>query len=328
MLAGARRPAGRHRASAWPWAATVAGLRAPTRPAVSRRRLEQVADECEGQLDVLLVGHDRAAQGHRPRPGRRATRRSVRVHACCSPACSASASDTVYLSPAPLYHAAPAGWTTGTQRLGGTVVVMERFDPLELLAAIERHRVTHVQFVPTHLVRLLKLPPEVRARYDLSSLQLVVHAAAPCPRRGQAGRARVARTDHPRVLRRQRGRRLLRHRAGGVARRTPARSASRCWAPSTSWATTATSCRPARRARSGSSRRAASSTTATRPRPRPRGTTRGLEHPRRRRHGRRRGLPVPHRPGVEHDHLGRREHLPTRDRGRARGPPRRRRRRR
>jgi acyl-CoA synthetase (AMP-forming)/AMP-acid ligase II len=89
--------------------------------------------------------------------------------------------DTVYLSPAPLYHAAPAGWTTGTQRIGGTVVVMEHFDAIELLAAIERHRVTHLQVVPTHLVRLLKLPAEVRARYDLSSLQLVVHAAAPCP---------------------------------------------------------------------------------------------------------------------------------------------------
>jgi long-chain acyl-CoA synthetase len=89
--------------------------------------------------------------------------------------------DTVYLSPAPLYHAAPAGWTTGTQRLGGTAVVMERFDPLELLAAIERHRVTHVQLVPTHMIRLLKLSAEERARHDLSSLRMVVHAAAPCP---------------------------------------------------------------------------------------------------------------------------------------------------
>ncbi|HEV7885922.1 MAG TPA: AMP-binding protein, partial [Acidimicrobiales bacterium] len=89
--------------------------------------------------------------------------------------------DTVYLSPAPLYHAGPAGWTTGTQRLGGTAVVMERFDPLELLAAIERHRVTHVQLVPTHMIRLLKLSEEDRARFDLSSLQLVVHASAPCP---------------------------------------------------------------------------------------------------------------------------------------------------
>ncbi len=89
--------------------------------------------------------------------------------------------DTVYLSPAPLYHAAPAGWTVGTQRLGGTAVVMEHFDALELLAAIERHRVTHVQLVPTHMIRLLRLSDEARARYDLSSLRLVVHAAAPCP---------------------------------------------------------------------------------------------------------------------------------------------------
>lgn len=89
--------------------------------------------------------------------------------------------DTVYLSPAPLYHAAPAGWTIGTQRLGGTVVVMEHFDPLDLLAAIERHRVTHVQLVPTHMIRLVKLSEDERSRYDLSSLQRVVHAAAPCP---------------------------------------------------------------------------------------------------------------------------------------------------
>ena len=89
--------------------------------------------------------------------------------------------DTVYLSPAPLYHAGPAGWTTGTQRLGGTAVVMERFDPLELLAAIERYRITHVQLVPTHMIRLLRLTPDERARYDLSSLQMVVHASAPCP---------------------------------------------------------------------------------------------------------------------------------------------------
>jgi len=90
-------------------------------------------------------------------------------------------SDTVYLSPAPLYHASPAGWSTGTQRLGGTVVVMERFDPLELLAAIERYRITHVQLVPTHMIRLLKLPEDDRNQFDLSSLEVVVHAAAPCP---------------------------------------------------------------------------------------------------------------------------------------------------
>ncbi|CAO5177509.1 Acyl-CoA synthetase (AMP-forming)/AMP-acid ligase II [Frankia sp. AiPs1] len=88
---------------------------------------------------------------------------------------------TVYLSPAPLYHAAPLGWAATIHRLGGTVVVTERFDAAEFLALMERHRVTLCQVVPTHLIRLLKLPEEVRTRYDLSSLRTIVHAAAPCP---------------------------------------------------------------------------------------------------------------------------------------------------
>jgi long-chain acyl-CoA synthetase len=89
--------------------------------------------------------------------------------------------DTVYLCPAPLYHAAPLGWSMGTIRLGGTVVLMERFDPAQCLRAISLHRATAAQFVPTHFVRLLKLPPEARAGHDISSLRTVVHAAAPCP---------------------------------------------------------------------------------------------------------------------------------------------------
>jgi long-chain acyl-CoA synthetase len=88
---------------------------------------------------------------------------------------------SVYLCPAPLYHSAPAGWSTTSQRLGASVVVMPSFDAVACLEAIERYRVTHVQFVPTHLVRILKLDEDVRARYDLSSLQVIVHAAAPCP---------------------------------------------------------------------------------------------------------------------------------------------------
>jgi long-chain acyl-CoA synthetase len=88
---------------------------------------------------------------------------------------------TVYLNPAPLYHTAPIGWSMATQALGGAVVVMERFDPEAALAAIARYRVTHAQFVPTHFIRMLKLPLEVRRRYDLSSLRFVVHSAAPCP---------------------------------------------------------------------------------------------------------------------------------------------------
>ncbi len=87
----------------------------------------------------------------------------------------------VYLSPAPLYHAAPLAWATTVQRLGGTVVVMEKFDPEAALAAIERFAVTDSQWVPTHFVRMLKLPEAVRSRYDLSSHQRAIHAAAPCP---------------------------------------------------------------------------------------------------------------------------------------------------
>jgi acyl-CoA synthetase (AMP-forming)/AMP-acid ligase II len=89
--------------------------------------------------------------------------------------------DTVYLCPAPLYHAAPFGWSTAAQRLGGTVVLMERFDAARTLELIEEHRVTHAQFVPTHFVRMLKLSDEERQAHDLSSLEMVVHAAAPCP---------------------------------------------------------------------------------------------------------------------------------------------------
>jgi fatty-acyl-CoA synthase len=88
---------------------------------------------------------------------------------------------TVYLSPAPLYHTAPSYWSMSVQALGATVVVMEKFDPHEALEAIQRYRVTHAQFVPAMFVRMLKLPKEVRDAYDLSSLQRVVHAAAPCP---------------------------------------------------------------------------------------------------------------------------------------------------
>jgi len=89
--------------------------------------------------------------------------------------------DTVYLSPAPLYHAAPLRFCATVQAIGGTAVVLERFDPEAALAAIERYRVTHSQWVPTMFVRILKLPEQVRRRYDHSSLKVAIHAAAPCP---------------------------------------------------------------------------------------------------------------------------------------------------
>lgn len=87
----------------------------------------------------------------------------------------------VYLSPAPLYHAAPLRFCMATQAHGSTVVVMERFDPEEYLAAIETYKVTHSQVVPTMFVRMLKLDESVRVGYDVSSLETIIHAAAPCP---------------------------------------------------------------------------------------------------------------------------------------------------
>ncbi len=88
---------------------------------------------------------------------------------------------TRYLSPAPLYHSAPLAFTTGTQSLGGTAVIMDRFDAAEALSFIERYEITHSQWVPTMFSRMLKLPAAERTRHDLSSHQVAVHAAAPCP---------------------------------------------------------------------------------------------------------------------------------------------------
>jgi len=92
-----------------------------------------------------------------------------------------AAPDSVYLSTAPYYHAAPMKWTQGTTAIGGTVVIMEKFDAEAALRAIERYRVTHSQWVPTMFHRLLSLPEDVQKRHDLSSQKVAVHAAAPCP---------------------------------------------------------------------------------------------------------------------------------------------------
>jgi fatty-acyl-CoA synthase len=89
--------------------------------------------------------------------------------------------DTVYLCPAPLYHAAPLRFGGFVHALGGTVVILPAFDPAAALAAIERYRITHSQWVPTMFVRMLKLPAEEREAHDLTSHRLAIHAAAPCP---------------------------------------------------------------------------------------------------------------------------------------------------
>jgi len=86
-----------------------------------------------------------------------------------------------YLSPAPLYHSAPQASVGLTIRMGGTAIIMERFDPEQYLQLVARYRVTHSQLVPTMFSRMLKLPEEVRTRADVSSLEIAIHAAAPCP---------------------------------------------------------------------------------------------------------------------------------------------------
>src|SRR5437763_14752254 len=88
--------------------------------------------------------------------------------------------ESLYLTPAPMYHAAPLRFTMAVQRIGATAVIMEHFDPVEFLRCVETYKVTHTQVVPTMFVRMLKLPASARS-FDVSSLQTVIHAAAPCP---------------------------------------------------------------------------------------------------------------------------------------------------
>ncbi|HZC90988.1 MAG TPA: acyl-CoA synthetase [Mycobacterium sp.] len=90
-------------------------------------------------------------------------------------------SANVYLSPAPLYHAAGVNYTMAVNRVGAVSIIMRKFDAEDVLRLIATYRVTHAQFVPTMFVRMLKLPESVRQKYDVSSLRCVIHAAAPCP---------------------------------------------------------------------------------------------------------------------------------------------------
>jgi len=140
-------------------------------------------DECEGREMLYSSGTTGRPKGVRKQlPGTPlGDPMSTPVQIATGMGARGSGPGSVYLSPAPLYHSAPLVFSMSMQRLGGTVVVMERFDPGLCLDLIQRYRVTEAQFVPTMFVRLLRLPKEQRERYDLSSLQYVVHAAAPCP---------------------------------------------------------------------------------------------------------------------------------------------------
>ena len=95
--------------------------------------------------------------------------------------CFDFSAESVYLSTAPMYHAAAMGYATNMQYCGGTTVLMDKFDAQTALSLMERYRVTHSQWVPTMFIRLLKLPDEVRSRYDLASHRMAIHASAPCP---------------------------------------------------------------------------------------------------------------------------------------------------
>ena len=140
-----------------------------------------IADESEGSEMLYSSGTTGRPKGIRkPLPERAIGTPSPMMQAMAAGMFGAS-TDTVYLSPAPLYHSAPLRFTMTMLRLGATVVVMERFDPALALELIERHRVTMSQWVPTHFIRLLGLDETGRGRHDLSSHKVALHAAAPCP---------------------------------------------------------------------------------------------------------------------------------------------------
>ena len=226
-----------------------------------------------------------------------------------------------YLSPAPLYHSAPQGAVGLTIRVGGTAIIMERFDPEQYLQLVEQYRVTHSQLVPTMFNRMLKLPDEVRSRYDLSSLETVVHAAAPCPIPVKeqmiewwgpviieyyAATEGIGYTtcDSARVAGPQGHGRAVQARRAAHPRRRVQRG-------------------PERHAGHDLVRVAGRAQLLEGPGEDEGGDDAGREdeHDRRRRLRRRRRLAVPHRPQVVHDHLRRREHLPAGDREPPRHPP-------
>lgn len=147
---------------------------------VTHQPSEPISDETEGDLLQYSSGTTGRPKGiRRPLPGTTPAETPNQLLPLL--VALGLTAESVYLSPAPLYHTAPAAWSMAAQAYGVTTVVMERFDPRDCLDAIARHRVTHGQFVPAMFVRMLKLDDSVRHSYDMSSLRRVVHAAAPCP---------------------------------------------------------------------------------------------------------------------------------------------------
>ena len=149
--------------------------------AVASQPATPIPDELEGQDMLYSSGTTGRPKGIKnPLPERRIGTPPPLLQALAAGMFGCSR-ETVYLSTAPLYHAAPLRFTMMMMRLGATSIVMQHFDPREALALIEKHRVTLSQWVPTMFIRMLKLPESLRLAFDVSSQKVALHAAAPCP---------------------------------------------------------------------------------------------------------------------------------------------------
>ena len=155
-----------------PWPSWDAALAAE--PAVP------IKDECEGAEMIYSSGTTGQPKGVRF-PLQQAPLGTVSALSSTRVKLHQVNNQTRYLSTAPLYHSAPLRYNMMVTRLGGQALIMEKFDAERALELIQTHHISHSQWVPTMFVRLLKLPAEIRAKYDVSSLQYAIHAAAPCP---------------------------------------------------------------------------------------------------------------------------------------------------
>ena len=141
-----------------------------------------IDDPVLGTTMLYTSGTTGRPKGVHRSPGSRADG-VVPVSQAASAAASAEAGGPpMHLCTGPLYHAAPLAFSLSSPLAQGMgVVLMDRWDAEATLGLIERHRITHTHMVPTMFHRILSLPREVRARYDVSSLRYVIHGAAPCP---------------------------------------------------------------------------------------------------------------------------------------------------
>ena len=142
--------------------------------------IDPLPDECEGSDMLYSSGTTGRPKGIKPSEIGNPIGTEDNLYNLLKTQYKAS-ENMVYLSPAPLYHAAPLRYNMRTQRFGATCIIMEHFDAEEYLRLVEKYKATHSQLVPTMFVRMLKLPEDVRKKYDVSSLQVAIHAAAPCP---------------------------------------------------------------------------------------------------------------------------------------------------